>query len=118
MKCIYIHGRHIVDLILSGEKIMETRNSATLHRFLGETVGIILTGCGRPKLVGTVKIAGCHYMESLSAFRLCEKFHRIAPGSRYDFTGFKFGYWLENPVKYERETELAPARGNRIWREV
>lgn len=119
MNCIYIHGKHFVDAILNGEKTMETRNSNTLDRFLCQTVGIILTGCGKPKLIGTVKITGAWLLDYWD-FRAYENQHLVQPGSRYDIgtRPLKVGYTLANPKRLETPIELEPVKGNRIWREV
>lgn len=120
MICIYIHGRHFVNDIMNGIKTMETRNGWSLFRFVGMTVGVILTGCGKPKLVGTVEITGYDYMKDQEEFRAKEAYHLVKPGSRYDCKpyGAKVGYWLKNPVRLDQEVELEPIRGNRIWRHL
>ena len=116
MICIYIRTKHFCDLIMSGQKTIETRNSNTLDRFLYQTVGIILTGCGKPKLIGTVKITGALLMDQ-KTFRAFQNQHCVLPGSRYDIKGaHKIGYTLSNPVRLPEAIELEPVKGNRIWR--
>lgn len=117
MYAIYIRGRRFCDLIMSGEKILETRNSPTLDRFIGSRVGIILTGCGKPKLIGTVNIGPRICLEDVKTFREYEPFHRVLPGSRYDIKDVKYAYLLTDSRKLS-ETELEPVKGNRIWREI
>ena len=117
MKAIYVRGRRIVNAILNRDKLLETRNSPTLDRFIGETVGIILTGCGKPKLVGYARIVNRHEFNSLEDFRAYEAVHCIAPGSRWDYKPGKVGYWLADAIRCD-EITLEPVKGNRIWREI
>lgn len=119
MNCIYIHGKRIVDDIMNDLKTMETRNSNTLDRFVGQRVGIILTGCGKPKLMGTVMIVDKFKLRQ-GEFDTFYYAHRIKPDSRYHVGNqpYKWAYELYDPKPFETPIELKPVKGNRIWREV
>jgi len=114
---IYIRGRRIVDAILGRDKLIETRNSPTLDRFIGQTVGIILTGCGKPKLVGYAYVVARHNFTNVEDFRAHTSVHCIQPGSRWDYRPGKVGYWLADAVRCD-EITLDSVKGNRIWREI
>ena len=62
---ININDKHqpFTDQILSGIKTIETRNSKSLHPYIGKQVGIIRTGKGKATLVGytTIKEAKKYY---------------------------------------------------------
>lgn len=117
---IYIRGSHIVDMIMNRSKTIETRTHDKLKRFVGHWVGVILTGCGKPKLVGYVFIRSQYEFISEENFRAYESCHRIEKGSRYDWDGKhkKYGYLLGEVVKLDSLIELESIKGNRMWREL
>jgi len=117
---IYIRGKRIIDMILSGEKVIETRTHDKLKRFVGQWVGVILTGCGKPKLVGYVFIRSQYEFISEENFREYEFCHRIPKGSKYDWDGKhkKYGYLLGDVEKLDSPIELESIKGNRMWREL
>lgn len=48
--------------ILNKEKTIETRNSETLHQFVGTRVGIVRTGKGKATLVGFADVKKRNYL--------------------------------------------------------
>ena len=53
MKAVNINDRYtpFTDLIFDGKKVVETRNSKSLHSLFGKRVGIIRTGCGKANIL-------------------------------------------------------------------
>lgn len=99
--------------ILNGEKTIETRTTPSLRPYVGKTVGIIRTGCGKAHLVGFVEIRGeIHYL-SYDAFRDDYDRHRVPEGSSYDFFLDKYGYvlkcptWLATPIPVHTRGNVA-----------
>lgn len=105
--------------ILDGSKVIETRNSPTLRKFLGQRVGIIRTGCGKPYLVGYATIEEEIIYESYDEFHAHECLHMVEEDSIYDWDperGIKFGYWLSDVERCH--AEIVYTTGNRIYREI
>ena len=106
MKAINVNDTEyaFTDLILSGIKTIETRETRSLKSLVGKRVGIISTHKGRkPFLVGYVDIVDEIKYNTVDEFRRdCIKHHVLA-GSKYDIKegGVKYGYVLSNPQKCE-----------------
>ena len=115
---IYIRGKRIMDMILNREKVIETRTHNKLDRFVGQRVGLILTGYGKPKLVGYAYLDCVYEFKTEKDFRFWESLHRIEEGSRYDWDGKhkKYGYLLGDVEKLDSPIELPVIKGNRMWR--
>jgi hypothetical protein len=87
------------DLILSGEKTIETRKINTLKSLVGKTVGIIKTGKNKQAmLVGLMILGEPKVYKSKSEFRRDYKLHKVKTGSKYDLN--KFGYPIIKTYKY------------------
>jgi len=114
-------GQRFTDLILSGQKTVETRfprknnpEKGTLDKFVGQRVGLIRTGRGPAMLVGYATIGERITYSSLAEFRAAESEHQVEAGSNYDTQGKKFGYSL---LDVERVTPtVVPRGGDRISR--
>lgn len=99
---ININDQHypFTELILSGEKTIETRKTPSLHPYIGKRVGIIRTGKGKATLVGFATIGQPIYYASESSFRNDESKHCVLKGSKYDIDdNGKWGYPIIHPVK-------------------
>lgn len=103
MKAFNINDKSInyTDLILDGEKTVETRRTNSLKSLIGKRVGIIRTGKGKAMLVGYVTISGMKVYENEKVFREDYDRHFVPRGNTYDITadGVKYGYILENPER-------------------
>ncbi len=96
-KGININDKEIpfTDLILSGKKTIETRNSRSLDSVVGERVGVIRTGVGRATLVGYVTIGVPKFYKNSYEFDKDYKKHRVGSDSSfYIGSGGKYGYPL------------------------
>ena len=87
--------------ILSGKKIMETRNSDSLRPYVGKRVGIVRTGCGKAKLEGFATILAKVEFNNEADFRAMESIHLVHKGSKYDFRDKKYGYILTDIERCE-----------------
>lgn len=115
---VYIRTKRFCQAIFAGEKLLETRNSPTLDSFIGQRVGVIMTGCGSPKLIGYVTISGRHTVTSLARFRDLYSLHQVKPGSRYDIKESKCCYWLDDPELLPEPVALESIPGNRVYRKL
>ncbi len=87
------------ELILSREKTIETRRTASLNAYVGKRVGIIRTGKGKAMLVGFVTIGTPVFYKTQTEFRKDDEKHHVYEGSMYDIDERgKWGYPLINPV--------------------
>ena len=103
-------GERFTDMILAGEKTVETRRTRSLDSVIGKRVGIVRTGRGPATLVGFATVGEPVWYGSPAAFRAASGRHRVAAGSRFDCgAGGKWGYPL---VDVERaEPRLVTRRG-------
>ena len=99
---IYVYGFY-ADLIVSGDKTIETRTRDMLKRFVGQRVAVIKTHPSRQsEVVGEVTIDRKTFetAQDLDLLR-CETL--IPYGDKYDCKGGgKWCYWLKDAVRYER----------------
>ena len=104
--------QNFTDLILSGEKTIETRNKNTLKSLVNITVGIIKTGKNKQALlVGLMRLAEPKVYLSKPEFRKDKNKHLIKPNSKFDFVeGKKFGYPIVKTYKF-REAIPVFSRG-------
>jgi hypothetical protein len=91
------------DQILSGEKVIETRNKNTLKSLVNKTVGIIKTGRNQQALcVGLMKISAPKVYLNKPEFRKDKNKHLIKPNSKFDFVeGKKFGYPIAKTYRFK-----------------
>lgn len=105
---ININDKHqdFTDQILSGAKTIETRNSKSLHPYIGKQVGIIRTGKGKATLVGytTIKETKKYY----NNFDLDYNKHLVSTDSPYHGQN-KWGYILVDSFRCEHK--LITSRG-------
>lgn len=105
MKGININCKRypFTEMILAGEKIIETRNKPTLRSYVGKRVGIIETGNGRAKLVGYATVKHEMYFCSESMWGIYRYAHRIDSRSEYEYRAgqTKYGYLLKDVVRIE-----------------
>lgn len=94
--------QNFTDQILNGEKTIETRNTNTLHPYIGRRVGIVKTGKGPATLVGYVTIGTPIFYDTVDKFRNDYNKHKVNVSSKFDIppTG-KWGYPL---IDVERVT--------------
>ena len=71
------------DQILSGEKTVETRNSKSLHPYVGRQMGIIRTGKGKAHLVGYATVGEPVHYEDEKSFDLDFEKHRVGKDSAH-----------------------------------
>ena len=83
--------------ILNGEKTIETRNSPSLHPYVGKKVGIIRTGVGPATLVGYAVIGKPKFYNNEQEFDKDFKKHLVGKNSSFYINKKgKWGYPLED----------------------
>lgn len=83
--------------ILNGEKTIETRNSPSLHPYVGKKVGIIRTGVGQATLVGYAVVGKPKFYNNEQEFDKDYSKHLVSKDSDYYITEKgKWGYPLED----------------------
>jgi len=87
--------------MLSGLKVIETRNKPTLHKLIGQRIGLVQTGKSKAMLMGYATISGYVEYHSPEEFDRDYAKHRVAPGSPYYIKGMKYGYVLKDIVPCE-----------------
>lgn len=97
-------GRRYADLIIDGEKTLESRNRPTLKCYEGRRMGIIRTGEGRAKLCGFVTV-GKGFEVSAEEFRKLEGQHLVPESSEHDVVQSKWLYPMLDPQRCE-EVEI------------
>lgn len=95
-------------LILTGRKILETRNSPSLHPYLNTRVAIVRTGAGKAQAIGTVFIADCYIMQPFE-FMMSRHLHHVPKGSEFDIRpdGVKYCYLLGKPEFFPEPRPVA-----------
>lgn len=95
------------DLIVDGEKTMESRDSDSLRPYVGQAVGIIRTGEGPAKLIGSVKV-GEPIEVGEQKFRELEAEHLVPAGSAFDIKPgrTKFLYPLTEAKRFDGERDV------------
>ena len=90
------------ELIISGDKKFETRNTPSLNSYIGKHVGIAKTGDGEAKAIGSVKIGEPIEVDE-KTFRKLQEQHLVPQGSEFDIQpgGTKWLYPLSNPEKFD-----------------
>ena len=99
-------GLRFADMIVDGQKTLESRNSDTLRPYVGKRVAIVRTGEGKAKAIGEVTI-GEPKVVNQKQFRAMEGDHLVPKGSRFDInTPTKHLYPMHDPVRYEEERDV------------
>jgi hypothetical protein len=95
------------DLIVDGEKKLETRNSDSLRPYVGKRVSIVKTGKGRAYAIGVATVGEPIEVDE-GQFRKLEKQHLVPAGSKFDIVpgSTKFLYPMINAKRYERPREV------------
>lgn len=90
---VFINCTHadFIDMIISGEKTVETRNRNTLKRFLGETVYLAETGKGKPVVRCTARITRITEVFTLKAYEEYKHYHAVPENSTF--------YWNDTTKK-------------------
>jgi hypothetical protein len=101
-------GQDFTGQILRGEKTIETRDNPTsLAPYVGKRVGLISTGKGKAKLVGTAVVGEPKVYNSEEEFRADQDKHLVEPGSTFDIKtgGKKWGFPITD-VQYLEPSEV------------
>ena len=99
-------GRRYADMIVDGQKTLESRNSDTLRPYVGKRVAIVRTGEGKAKAIGEVTI-GEPMVVNKQKFRALEDKHHVPEGSAFDInTPTKHLYPMHDPVRYDEERDV------------
>lgn len=89
------------DLIVDGIKTIETRDSKSLHPYIGKTVAIVRTGQGKAYAIGQVKIVGFTVATDQCTFDDAYKQHLVKKDSIFYIKDAKYMYHLTDAVRYE-----------------
>lgn len=84
------------EMILDGDKTIETRRTNSLDPYVGEEVGIIRTGKGPATLVGFMDIGEPKQYSNSQEFDRDRSKHRVPKGSKEDKEGKSVGYPLSD----------------------
>jgi hypothetical protein len=113
MMGININCKHqdFIGQILSGEKIIETRNTPSLNPYIDQRVGLIKTGKGKAMLFGYATIKEGFIYKDKKHFDSDYQLHCVDNNSPYyiNDNGIKVGYILEDVE--EIEPQLISSRG-------
>ena len=87
--------------IISGEKIIETRNTNSLKGQIGKKIGIIKTGKGKSQVVAYATVGEPIVYNTKEKFRKDQDKHLVEEGSEFDIKedGVKYGYPLTDVEK-------------------
>lgn len=110
------------DLILSGDKMYETRTRNMLGRFLGDDVLIVRTGKGDPLVVGSARIDCIIKVWIRSAWETYRPDTCVPLGSEFDWkpaTKYKYLYRLTDVRSFDHPFTLPQdaRRHGRTWAE-
>jgi hypothetical protein len=94
--------RSYADLIVDGEKSLESRNTDSLRPYVGQRMAIVRTGEGQAQAIGEVTV-GEPQVVNQQQFRALQDQHLVSEGSTFDIqeNGQKYLYPMENPVRYD-----------------
>ena len=101
------------DLIVSGSKVFETRDTDSLRPYVGKRVGIVETKKGeKAKLVGYVTV-GEPLLADETKFRNLKDLHLVPEGSKFDIKKdqTKYLYTMQDPVKLEQPIDASSKQG-------
>ena len=90
------------DLIVDGEKTLETRDTDSLRPYVGQRMSIVKTGEGEAKAIGSAVI-GEPRQVGVEEFRSLQGQHKVPEGSQFDIKegSTKFVYPMSSPIKYD-----------------
>ena len=98
---IYINNdgkKRFMDLILSGQKTIETRNNQNLSEYAGQRIGLIRTGKGETLVMGYATLGNPIVYNNEEEFRKNEDKHHVLKGDERDILNsprsIKYGYPL------------------------
>ena len=120
---IFINCKEIpfLDLILSGEKTIETRSRDTLKAVSGfYRVYLAETGHGRPVVRCSAVLRSGRDVSSRASWDSLRRRHRVPVGSRYDWkpeTRRKVCYDILSVVPCDPFTPPEGVRHGRVWME-
>ena len=107
-------GAPYADLIVSGEKTIETRPGKSLDTLIGKRMKVIrTTGVGsEARVVGEVTVGPRKFYATKQEFDADLDKHFVTDDSRFAFpeTG-KYGYEMIDPVKYQKPYPLTVNKG-------
>lgn len=91
------------ELLISGDKKFETRNTPSLNPYVGQRVGIAKTGDGEAKAIGSVEIGEPIEVDE-KTFRELQDQHLVPEGSEFDIApgGKKYLYPISNPERFDK----------------
>ena len=90
------------ELLISGDKKFETRDTPSLNSYVGQRVGIAKTGDGEAKAIGSVEIGEPIEVDE-KTFRELQDQHLVPEGSEFDIKpgGKKYLYPISNPERFD-----------------
>ena len=87
------------EMILSGQKTIETRRSRSLHPAIGKRLAIVSTGDGPARVVGTVTVGEPVWYGSRTRWDADRDLHQVPKGSSHDWQPpGKWGYPMIDPM--------------------
>ena len=104
--------------ILSGDKTVETRDSKSLHPYVGKRIGILSTHKKRVPtttyLVGFASVGEPKFYDNAADFDADYDLHRVAPGSDFHIDNAKHGVKWGYPVHDVKHVDpvVVDTRGN------
>ena len=100
-------GIDYADLIMSGEKKLETRDTDSLRPYVGQRIGIAKTGAGKAKAIGSVEI-GEPIVADEKLFRQLQDQHLVPPGTDFDIKpgSVKYLYPVSNPQRFDAPKDV------------
>jgi hypothetical protein len=90
------------ELIMSGDKKFETRDTDSLRPYVGQRIGIAKTGDGEAKAIGSVEIGEPIEVDE-KMFRELQDQHLVPAGTDFDIKpgGKKYLYPVSNPERFD-----------------
>lgn len=90
------------ELIMSGDKKFETRDTDSLRPYVGQRIGIAKTGDGEAKAIGSVEIGEPIEVDE-KMFRELQDQHLVPQGTDFDIKpgGKKYLYPVSNPERFD-----------------
>jgi hypothetical protein len=99
-------GAKYADLIVDGQKTLESRDTDSLRPYVGKRVAIVRTGEGQAKAIGAATI-GEPILVDAKKFRELQNQHLVPEGSKFDIKGGnKYLYPIIDPERFGTEQEV------------
>ena len=94
-------GISYADHIVDGKKTMESRETNSLHPYIGKRVAIVKTGEGEAHAIGEVTVGNPIVVDE-EGFRKHQDHHLVPQGSQFDIKQGKTKhlYPMINPIRY------------------